>query len=222
MRDAWYFLLRFLRHPVRVAAVAPSSRALAHALAGDLGLAEDDLVIELGPGTGAVTQAIARIIDSGTRIRYLGIEKDPGLCRFLERRFPGLDFVCDDAERLAEIVDARGLGRARAIVSGVPLILMNENTLRLVLRSVYACLEDGGEFRAVSYLHSYPRAGARLLRGMIRIQFGELQIRRIVWWNLPPGLALCARRLAAAEPTVESRAGSGTVVVDSTPAGSVV
>jgi phospholipid N-methyltransferase len=196
MLESLYFLLRFLRHPSRIAAIAPSSRQLAAALTEHLDLMPGDVVLELGPGTGAVTRAIAGAMGEVSGVRYLGIEKDPGMCRHLARRYPQLTFVCDDVVRLDEILRQRQLGQVKAVISGVPLILLNHQDQQRVLDSVRERLCDGGVFRTISYLHSFPRRGARRLRRLMRSRFGELGMRRPVWRNLPPALVLSAHRRA--------------------------
>jgi len=185
-----YFLQRFLRHPWQVASVVPSSRTLARVLVGKLDLNDDDLVIEYGPGTGVFTREIDRAISAGRQIRYLGIERDPSLCRYLSQRFTNLDFVCDDVLNIEAIHAERALGPARAIISSVPLIFMREPELRQVLTATRSCLKPNGVFRAISYVHSYPGRGARRLRAEMRASFPEFGIGRPVWRNLPPALVL--------------------------------
>src|SRR5438552_13061830 len=82
-----------LRHPASIGAIAPSSEALAKAMVSDLALAlaDGDLLIELGPGTGAFTAEIASILPRADA--YLGIEREPVFVELLQRQFPALRFV---------------------------------------------------------------------------------------------------------------------------------
>ena len=58
--DHWLFLSHFRKNPRTVGAIAPSSQRLARAMLDGLHLDPDARVVELGPGTGAVTGEIAR------------------------------------------------------------------------------------------------------------------------------------------------------------------
>ncbi len=226
MSDSFFFLRRFLRNPRLVASVAPSSRRLAIEVLRGVDLAAGDLVLEYGPGTGPFTREIARRIRSGESLRYLGIERDPGLCNYLADRFPELEFVCDDVLRVEEIVAERALGPAKAVVSAVPLILMDAPEIRQILTATRALLSHDGTFRTISYLHSYPRRGARTLRGEMQATFAAYSVERPVWWNLPPALVLSgrletdARNVAhpaatTAEPLAEGALAAGVVMAAS-------
>ncbi len=188
-----YFLKRFLQSPRNVASVLPSSRFLSQQMVQDLDWQPDDVVVELGPGTGAFTPDILAQAPAGQRIRYLGIEKDPGMHAFLTRRFPQLDFALGDAADLAQHLAARELPPAAAIISGLPLIFFGSPDMQRVLRSCRANLRPGGVFRTFSYVHSYPRPSAAELRHMIGEHFEALTMSRPILLNLPPALTLTGR-----------------------------
>lgn len=149
-------------------------------------------MIEYGPGTGVFTHEIADAIRAGRRIRYLGIERDAGMWRYLTKRFEDLEFVCDDVLNVEAIHAERELGPARAIICSVPLIFMKAPELRQVLISSRSCLRHDGVFRTISYLHSYPSRGAVRLRREMRETFADFGIQSPVWQNLPPALVLRA------------------------------
>ena len=65
------FVKVFLRNPAQVGALAPSSKTLASKMVTDLDLGAGDSILELGPGTGAVTRQIHAILPTETT--YLGI-----------------------------------------------------------------------------------------------------------------------------------------------------
>jgi phosphatidylethanolamine/phosphatidyl-N-methylethanolamine N-methyltransferase len=52
------FMWQCLRNPFRIGAVAPSSRALAMAMAGQVLRRHSGTIVEFGPGTGAITAAL--------------------------------------------------------------------------------------------------------------------------------------------------------------------
>lgn len=159
----------------------------------DLSLTSGDVVIEYGPGTGAFTQCIERLRYDGTNLRYLGVERDPGMYQYLTRRFPDLEFVLGDALDVLDFCKARGLPAATAVISGLPLVLMNHRTMYGIFTATRDCLRADGVFRTFSYIHSYPSRRAAELRDLMRQCFEEYELSRPVVRNLPPAFTLTGR-----------------------------
>ena len=192
---ASYFLQRFVRNPIHIASVWPSSRFLTAQMFDGLRLGHGDVVVEYGPGTGSFTLEVQRLVDSGVDIRYLGVEKDPGMYQFLQRRFPQLEFVLADAVDVLKLCLARDLPPAAAVISGLPLIFFDSKTLHKLFAATRACLHPDGVFRTFSYVHSYPSRSAGELRGLIKQYFEEYESSRPVVRNMPPAFTLTGRRL---------------------------
>ncbi len=190
---ASYFLQRFFRSPKHIASVWPSSRFLAEQMFCGLRLSSGDVVLEYGPGTGSFTLEVARLRSIGVNLRYLGVEKDPGMHQFLKQRFPELEFVLGDAVDVMELCQARSLPAATAVISGLPLSLINRRTLYGIFAATRACLRPDGVFRTFSYVHSYPSRRAGELRGLIQQCFEEYELSRPVVRNLPPAFTLTGR-----------------------------
>lgn len=214
---SFYFLGRFLRRPRHVASVWPSSRYLARQMFRDLDLRSGDLVIEYGPGTGAFTVEVERMRRIGIRVRYLGIEKDPGMFDFLVHRFPDLDFVLGDARDIADICAKRRLPPAAAVLSGLPLIFMDLASLQRIFWTTAACLRPDGVFRTFSYAHSYPTRMAGALRELMGRCFEEYRVSAPVLRNLPPALVLSGCRPREAERPVSIEAALAPRVEARTP-----
>lgn len=193
IEHASYFLQRFFRSPKHIASVLPSSRFLTAQMFRDLALGDGDVVLEYGPGTGSFTVEIERLRQRGILLRYLGVEKDPGMHAFLQRRFPDLEFVLGDAADARQICDANGFPPATAIISGLPLILMNDRLQGRILDATRNCLLPDGVFRTFSYVHSYPSRSAGCLRDLIKQCFEVYELSRPVVRNLPPAFTLTGR-----------------------------
>jgi len=189
-----FFLRRFLKSPKQVASVWPSSRFLAARMFDRLGLKSGDVVIEYGPGTGSLTQQVALLQAEGVDVRYLGIERDAGMYVMMKRRFPDLDFVRGDAADVVKHAATNGLPAARAVISGLPLILMDYDVIRDIIAASAEVLDARGEFRTFSYVHSYPSKGAGEVRELIEEHFEEYRLGRPVIRNLPPAFALSGSR----------------------------
>lgn len=177
----WTFFLQWLKNPLRTAAVAPSSAELAAAMVAEL---PDDVrrVIELGGGTGAITDALlgAGIDDDD----LLVLELNEELHAHLHVRYPRVRVALGDARSLAQLAEQNGYlagGQADAIVSGLGLLSMPPDLQRDILDAAFACLRPGGVFVQFTYGPTAPVAD------MVAMELG-LQVRRgdFVLRNMPP------------------------------------
>ena len=179
--SAWTFFWQWLKNPLRTAAVAPSSAELAAAMVAEL---PDDVrrVIELGGGTGAITEALL-----GAGIReddLLVLELNEELHAHLHLRFPKVRVVLGDARSLPALASDDGYldgGPADAIVSGLGLLSMPPALQRDILEAAFSCLRPGGVFVQFTYRPAAPVADAVALEMGLQVRRGDFVLR-----NMPP------------------------------------
>jgi phospholipid N-methyltransferase len=140
---------------------------------------------------------IADLIARTPGVRYLGIERETGFCEILQTRFPQLDFANAQVEDVRELLAARGLSAPKAILSGLPLILLP--TMDDIVATAEKVLAPGGEFRTFSYIQSWPTPNAFRLRRLMRETFDEFTMSRLVLRNFPPAFVLRGHKTAAAK-----------------------
>ncbi|HEY0104647.1 MAG TPA: methyltransferase domain-containing protein [Rhizomicrobium sp.] len=151
--DSLRFLTRLIAQPRTVGAIAPSSAALARAMAREIDPSVDGPVLELGPGTGVATRAlIARGIAPE---RIVAVEYDPHFASLVAARFAGVHVIAGDAfdldKTLAHHAEARFIGA----ISGVPLLNFSVAERQRFLQGVLARLKPGAPYVQFSYgLHS--------------------------------------------------------------------
>src|SRR5919108_5798419 len=118
--DEVRFLRSWIEKPLHMGAVMPSSKLLARTMAEYVDVQAEGPVVELGPGTGAITNAL---IEHGVdQKRLVLVEYNPGFCALLRERYPQAKIVQGDAYRLRESLwDALPMP-ASAVVSGLPLV----------------------------------------------------------------------------------------------------
>lgn len=186
------FLIAALRRPGQIGAVAPSSSRLAGVLASVVPRDGAPIVVELGPGSGAVSEAIAHRLPPGAR--HLAVEVDSELAAYLRAARPSMEVIEGDAVHLAELLAERGVHWVDAVVSGLPWALFGAATQEAILSQVARLLAPGGVFTTFAYLHGTVLARARHFREMLRTMFDEVLVTSTVWRNVPPAFAYVCRR----------------------------
>ncbi len=192
--SGWYFFKKFLRDPAGVAAIWPSGPTLARRVVADLQLQPGDWIVEYGPGTGSLTEAIAALVRRSPGARYLGIERDGEFTSLLQQRFPGLVFVRGDAREVAPIAAEVGCTQPRVVLSGLPFNYMREAEVDALLQRTRELLVPGGLFRNFSYAHTLIVPGSLRLRRAMRRVFGNCVLSRPILRNLPPAIMMTSTR----------------------------
>lgn len=148
------FFSKWLKSPLSVASLTPSSSQLANAMASSLPDGEG-LVIELGGGTGPITHAL---LEAGVRPEHLVVvERDPHFCSYLRHRFPGITVLCGDALQLTSLMQSMGTDMPiRAVVSCLPLLAMNATAQERLLEQSMNLINDQGSFIQFSYSLASP------------------------------------------------------------------
>ena len=147
MTDVFPFLSALFADPRRVGAVIPSGAALATAITNEISLGSAP-VIELGPGTGAITQ---RLLERGIPENRLAlIEHGSDFAQLLRMRYPEAQVFQMDATRLEDIrlFDDE---KAGAVISGIPLLSLSSREIVAVLKSAFHHLRAGGAFYQFTY-----------------------------------------------------------------------
>lgn len=195
LRRGLVFLHRFLRNPREVGALFPSTRHLGLQMVDGLPLQHGDLVLEYGPGTGALTDVIRERLPTGAQ--YLGIEREASFCAILAQRTGDLAFEHGRVEDVESILRRRDLPAPAAILSGLPLILLP--TMHEIVTTAARILRPGGSFRTFSYIQSYPTPAARRLRQLMSATFAQFSISPLVTRTFPPAMVLCGVKAGSRE-----------------------
>jgi len=149
LRDSLHFLRLWLRRPVSLGAVLPSSRALALSMASQVDHLAPGTVVELGGGTGSITSAL---LDSGiAKEDLVVIEREPALAGLLRARFPGIHVICGDACDLQRLVAESGLGPVKSVVSGLPLLSLPNAIGWEIIKQVFLTLQPYGTLVQFTY-----------------------------------------------------------------------
>jgi len=137
----WQFLKAVLRQPTIVGAIAPSSTGVAAELAAVVPKVGSPVVVELGPGTGSVTDAIGARLPAGGR--HLAVEVDGELVKHLRRTRPHVETLWGDAGDLKALLASAEVDRVDAVVCALPWSLIGEGKQREILDQIAAVLVPG-------------------------------------------------------------------------------
>lgn len=177
----WTFFRQWLKNPLAIAAISPSSRHLARQMVGELP-AGTQRVIELGGGTGVFTQAL---IDHGVApADLLVLELNQELHHHLVHRFHGVRVVCADARDLVSVTQRTGFlehGQADAVISGLGLLSMPKPMQQEIVQAAFDCLRPDGRLIQFTYGPGSPIAREVLDALGIHARRGNM-----AWWNVPP------------------------------------
>ena len=182
--DEARFLRSWFERPLVTGAVTPSSKMLARTMASYVDPRVPGAVIELGPGTGPVTDALVR--RGVAEDRLVLVEYNPEFCKLLKRRFPRATIVQGDAYDIRGALGDVLTEAAAATVSSLPLFT-KPRPLRLdLLAAAHDLMHPGAPFIQFTYAPAPPipvRSGLYTASGSNR-----------VWLNLPPARVWAYRR----------------------------
>lgn len=202
--SALTFLREFVRDPVQLGAVAPSGSALARRMVEAAALASGQVVVELGAGTGPMTEEILRVRPHGP---FVALEPNPALAAVLRGRFPGVRVDERKAQVLSTVLAELGWGRADRVVSSLPFAIWPERLQQEVFDGILAAMAPGSRFVTFGYAHARPLPAARRLWATLHERFTEVATTRIVWRNLPPALVYCCSLVGSAPDRAENVGG---------------
>ncbi len=175
-KESGYLFKLWLKNPRQIGAIAASGPDLAAAMARQIPKPLHGYVVELGGGTGPVTQAI---LASGIAPeRLIVVERDPDLHKILVKKFPDVRILLGDALHLGQLLKRNGIRPIGAVVSGLPLLAMKKSVQHRIGAQIFRVLEPGAPLIQFTYGLFSPLSRRRLgLDGRI-----EARILN----NLPP------------------------------------
>ena len=191
--DAGVFFALWLQKPLCIAAATPSGARLADAVARCIDLARPGPILELGAGTGSLTQGLVRAGCPPERI--IALEREPALAAMLRRELPALAVIEGDVTRIGEYL-AGSVERLAAVVSSLPIKWFPVEAQNAVVRPCLDLLGPGGRFLQLTNALTSPLA-------IDRLGIAGREVDR-VWLNLLPA------QIWAYSERAESSGGGGT------------
>ncbi len=179
------FFLEFLRHPMEIGSIIPSSRFMEQRILTAAGLEGAQVVVELGCGTGGTTRALLEGMSDDARL--LAIDLNP--------RFVSIVNAIDDRRLIAQlgsaadlgaILKSHGFGPADVVVSGIPFSTMSRELGHHIVESVHNNLTTGGRFVAYQASRRVQKLGDPIFgRGSESLELLNIPPMRVHRWVKP-------------------------------------
>jgi phosphatidylethanolamine/phosphatidyl-N-methylethanolamine N-methyltransferase len=174
--DEVRFIRSWIEKPLSIGAVTPSGKVLARTMARYIDPAVPGPVIELGPGTGPVTEAL---VEQGIDpARLVLLEYNPEFCRLLRNRFPQATVIRGDAYALNRVLGQMLSEPAAAVVSGLPLVTKPLKTRVRLIREAFRLMRPGAPF--VQFTYAVVPPIPKSLSGV------STEASERIWMNVPP------------------------------------
>ncbi len=180
------FFREFLRDRKMVGSVVPSSDVLVKMMIQPIKFEEAKVIVELGPGTGCVTEALLKRMAPDAKL--ISFELNEAFCERLRKQFPGDDrlvVIHDSAHRLGEHLAALGFSHADNVVSSLPLTNIPGKIKISILNAVAHYLSERGTFTQFQYYKTAEK--------LIRKKFKQVRIR-FTPLNIPPAFIYVCRK----------------------------
>jgi phosphatidylethanolamine/phosphatidyl-N-methylethanolamine N-methyltransferase len=174
--DVARFFATWIRHPLKLGAVAPSSPAYCRTMVERASTGVEGPILELGPGLGVVTRAL---LDKGVSPeRITSIEYETSFADLLKARFPRVNVVEGDGFDLDRTLGTNPRQRFAAILFAIPILNRTQAERQALFTRYFERLLPGGNLTQLSYL---PTAPVKPVPGVFGVSASP-----VVWSNIPP------------------------------------
>lgn len=186
------FLKQLIREPGNTGAVLRSSRELADCMSKMAQVDQAGLVIEYGPGTGAITRSIVQQASNESKV--ICLEINDNFVEYLQQEFPDLDVRNDSATAVRKHIADLGHDTCDAIVSGLPFANFDDELQIEILEETFEALAPGGKFVTFAYITGINLPKGRQFQKNLVKQFNSFETSPLIWKNFPPAYVFCATK----------------------------
>jgi phospholipid N-methyltransferase len=173
----WHFLRGFIKHPVMVGSIIPSSKATIDKMLGPVDWANCKLFVEYGPGVGTFTEHVLRRMAPDATL--IAIDTNPDFTRYLRGKFTDnrLFPVTGSAADVRQIIADCGFEQADYILSGLPFSTLPPGIGPKIAEETHAALRPGGAFLVYQFKAK--------VRDFMAPHFKRID-KGMEWANIPP------------------------------------
>jgi len=147
------FISNFVRSPRQTGSICPSSRYLVDGLLRALPKKKEGLVVDLGSGTGIVTDGLLkRGVAPG---QILAVERCENFACAIRQKHPDVYVFADDASKLGQLINQQYQDSpVRAIVSSLPFRSIPHEVRKAIAAEIIGILQTHGG-RLIQYSYAW-------------------------------------------------------------------
>jgi len=186
------FFTQFIINPARTGAILPSGDSLCELMTDLAGLNYVSTAIELGSGTGVITEKILRKKAENTT--FFALEINPAFVEATKSRCPDAIVYQSSAENVMKHLETHGESGCDRIISSLPWSTFKGETQQLILDSIYEVLKPGGIFLTYAYVLGVIAPSAWRFKKKLYAKFDKVETSRIVWNNIPPAFIYICKK----------------------------
>ncbi len=181
------FIKNFIKAPSSIGAVCPTSPFLAKEMTQKIGLEEAKSVVELGPGTGAITPHIINVLNPNAK--FFAIELNTEFYNFFRKKYPYLKIYNEDASKLGHLLKGENLNSIDAVISALPWTTLPAKIQDHLLNAIVDTLNPGCYFTTIAYATGIITPSGIKFKRKLKKHFSHVALSRLEWKNIPPAFA---------------------------------
>lgn len=189
--QAVQFLKEFVNKPQEIGAIVPSSPALAREVVRSIAWDKVQVVVEYGPGLGAIT---GEILTRTAGKDFFAIELNEAYADRFRRSYPDVPLYRDSVANVVSIAAEHGVEAIDCVISGLPWAIFSDAVQDELLDAMFQVLREGGQFATFAYMHGLALPAGRKFREKLSRRFSKLERSPVVWRNTPPAVVYHAVR----------------------------
>ena len=182
--SGFLLLKNFIKSPISVGSIWPSSHALANNITTGINLENSSSIVELGPGTGVFTAYIIK--KKKYNAKFFVVELNPELCNIVKDKYPTVTVYNESAANLELLKNEENLENIETIISGLPWASFSPYVQNSIMEAIHASLKPNGMFTTFSYVQGALLPSAIKFRRLLKKYFSSVETSNIVWRNIPP------------------------------------
>ena len=181
----WQFLREFIKHPVMVGSIIPSSRVLIEKMLGRVDWDGTKLFVEYGPGVGTFTRPILEKLSADAKL--IAIDTNADFTSYLSESIDDdrLIAVTGSAADVEKILTSHGFEKADYVLSGLPFSTLPPGVGAEIAAATARVIRPGGAFLVYQF--------SPKVLDFIKPHFERID-RGFEWINVPPATLFWAWR----------------------------
>ncbi len=185
------FARQFIRNPLKTGAITASSPALVRALVSQIDFTSAKSIVELGPGSGVITEGIVQCVTGDTH--FFALELNPDFAQLTRERCPGTLVEVGCATTLANRLKTFGISECDCVVSALPWNLFDGETQDLLISAIRGSLASKAQFIFYTYRGTEMTPPGLRLHRVLKKYFNSVNRVDTTWRNIPPASVYVCR-----------------------------